>query len=297
MRDHEVTEKINHALADKYNKDLDTLQYQVYKEDGMHIKTQKVGKNKPEKMRKKIEYRNQCVISYNNAVDAFLQAACALSEEDYAAAIAEIKDIRNFIKKYGNTKEWLHAIENQTSRLESETEYLQKMNSQTNEEELQEDIPEKQNSDNQDPNDQDEKMQTVEEIKQDSDILEEALDELQRARAELDDLNRQLAACRFWEGEKKRMLREEIKTVSERCDAAFKLAVSFGCSPFQDGVEMTATTVDMDGFLFFSEHIIAKLQAKEKVSDKEFISSRIAASKEKAENKTMDRTKNIEYER
>lgn len=115
LRDHVVTESIKLALADKYNKVLETKQYQVYKDDGLHLKTQKVGKDKPAEVKAEIEKKNQLVIDYNNKVDELLQLTNGTKQQE--KEIKTLKERRNDIKKHRMTPSWLKAIKFHTEKI------------------------------------------------------------------------------------------------------------------------------------------------------------------------------------
>ena len=122
LRHHTVNEKIKKALADKYNKTLDTDLYRVYTDDGLHLKTQKVGKDKPAELKAEIEQKNQLVIEYNNKVDELLLLTDGTKQQE--KEIETLKKRRNDIKKHRMTPSWLKAIRFHTEKIMERIEKL-----------------------------------------------------------------------------------------------------------------------------------------------------------------------------
>lgn len=107
----EFSNKVKEWWAETQNSLLDTDKYQVYKDDGIHIKTQHVGKKVTGKKKIAIEEKNKSIREYNKAVDEYISVSTQVSKEDGEAAIEECKEMRNNIKEFSyNYSSWLSMI-------------------------------------------------------------------------------------------------------------------------------------------------------------------------------------------
>lgn len=109
LRDPEINKKIKEALAEKFNRDLQTDRFRVFKEDGVHLKTQKVGKGLPEDLKEKIEKKNEVVHEWNNTVDELLCAADEVGKEAYEKSLNSILNAKKDVGKYRMTEHWIKA--------------------------------------------------------------------------------------------------------------------------------------------------------------------------------------------
>lgn len=124
LRDWRVNHKVKQALADKFNQDLHKNIYQVYQNDGIHLKTQKVGKYTPEDIKREIEAKNELVASYNAAVDELMGTTAAYRPELLQKCIAFCRSIRNEIKKYKMTDKWLKAVRHFMKQIKEKTKEI-----------------------------------------------------------------------------------------------------------------------------------------------------------------------------
>lgn len=103
LRDHKINEQIKEALSNKFNRDLETRSFKVFKNDGIHISQQRVGNKVQGEVKASIEAKNELIREYNKTVDKLI----AIEPKQ----ALQIKEMRNSIKKYAMSSNWEKAVD------------------------------------------------------------------------------------------------------------------------------------------------------------------------------------------
>lgn len=117
LRDYKLNKAIKKAFAEAFNQELHEKRYKVYENDGIHLKTQKVGNYIPEEIKKEIEAKNEAVRAFNSALDEMLQATEEYHPEALQKTLESAKSIRQDIKKYKMSEHWIKSINFYLQRL------------------------------------------------------------------------------------------------------------------------------------------------------------------------------------
>lgn len=110
LRDFKVNEAVKQALADKFNADLQENAFQMFKKDGIHVATQKVGKYTPEHVKREIEAKNELVRAYNRTADEVMEVAGQINERQVGMAEEVLRKSRNEIKGHKASGKWIKAL-------------------------------------------------------------------------------------------------------------------------------------------------------------------------------------------
>lgn len=104
IRDHELLNTIKERLATMHNQDLSTDEFKVFKDDGVHLKQQHVGKDNSKPIQSEIKQKNQIIKEWNRTVDKAIESG---------VKIDSIKKYRNEFKTIVQTKDfktWINQI-------------------------------------------------------------------------------------------------------------------------------------------------------------------------------------------
>ena len=119
IRDHELLNTIKERLATMHNQDLSTDKFKVFKEDGMHLKQQHVGKGSPKPVQSEIKQKNQIIKEWNRTVDNAIKSGVKIdgikkyrndfkttikNKKDYSTWLEHITFIGDKINKFLKTK-------------------------------------------------------------------------------------------------------------------------------------------------------------------------------------------------
>ena len=110
LRDFKLNEAIKQALADKFNADLQENAFQTFKNDGIHVATQKVGKYTPEHIKREIEAKNRLVRAYNKTADEMLETAAHVNSKQAEMVENALRKSRALIKEHRGSNKWIQAL-------------------------------------------------------------------------------------------------------------------------------------------------------------------------------------------
>lgn len=103
IRDYELLNKIKERLATMHNQDLSTDEFKVFKDDGVHLKQQHVGKDNSKPIQSEIKQKNQVIKEWNRTVDKAIESGVKIDSikkyRNEFKTIVQTKDFKTWIKQ------------------------------------------------------------------------------------------------------------------------------------------------------------------------------------------------------
>ena len=101
---------VKQQLADLQNDYLQEQRFELFKDDGLHIPQQHIGKKVTEEIERDMRAKNAVIRHFNNRVDEILETAEKVSEESFLSTTEELKRVRSNIKSKALQREWGYSI-------------------------------------------------------------------------------------------------------------------------------------------------------------------------------------------